>query len=301
MDLKVSATPPAVGVDIMFAGGLSCALELGLWRDPQAGRRSGGSDDDDDSMSSWTTRDGRRSMHNTINPLDANDLEPWSLEFSAKGNVSREKLSVHVLKLSTQSGDKKKAKPLSYLATRGSFAVWRSDPVRSSGSVSSSPMPRLRKRPSHADHPELQAEDAPSVAAILLFPDETSSFHNTLRLLQYDFVFDVLEESRIDAVTLSIGATHPMLKGGTMITTILDSIFAYGTVMAREDSVIDPVERSRKRNILRHLPATNFTFGIQNVFIPPESDSYSDDGQSCLLYTSPSPRDLSTSRMPSSA
>ena len=53
--------------------------------------------------------------------------------------------------------------------------------------------------------------------------------------------------------------------------------------MAREDSVLDPIERRRKRNILRHLPATDFTFGIQNIFIPPESDSYSNDGQSLFL------------------
>lgn len=279
-DLTVTATPPAVGVDIIFPGGLSCAVELGLWRDPQAGRRS---TSDDDSMSSWTTRDGRRSqVQPSIAPLDANDLSPWSLEFSAKGNVSHEKLTVHVLKLATQSGGKKKSRPSNFLSTRGSFAVWRSDSVRSGTSPSVSPIPRLRKRPSHGDHPALQSEDAPSVAAILLFPDETSSFHNNLRLLQYDFLFDVAEESRVDAVTLSIGATHPMLKGGTMITTILDRIFVNGSVMAREDSVIDPIERSRKRNILRHLPATNFTFGIQNIYIPPESDSYSDDGQSLL-------------------
>ena len=32
-----------------------------------------------------------------------------------------------------------------------------------------------------------------------------------------------------------------------------------------------------------------------------EIDNFSDNSISCLLYTSPSPRDLSTSRMPSSA
>ena len=32
-----------------------------------------------------------------------------------------------------------------------------------------------------------------------------------------------------------------------------------------------------------------------------EREKIVDDGHSCLLYTSPSPRDLSTSRMPSSA
>ena len=37
-------------------------------------------------------------------------------------------------------------------------------------------------------------------------------------------------------------------------------------------------------------------FGAENVFIKVQLNI-----QSCLLYTSPSPRDLSTSRMPSSA
>ena len=48
---------------------------------------------------------------------------------------------------------------------------------------------------------------------------------------------------------------------------------------------------------------------IVGVFYTAEESSYEDNGLniimpellSCLLYTSPSPRDLSTSRMPSSA
>lgn len=127
-------------------------------------------------------------------------------------------------------------------------------------------------------HPELQTEDSPSVAAILVFPDETNSFHRNLRLVQYDYVFDVAEDSRLDALTVSIGASHPMLRGGTMVTTIFDSIYAFGSVSARENSILDPNEMQRKRNILRHLPALDFQFGIQNIYIPPESESYSDDG-----------------------
>ena len=37
------------------------------------------------------------------------------------------------------------------------------------------------------------------------------------------------------------------------------------------------------------------------LFNDDQQPSYDDRGISCLLYTSPSPRDLSTSRMPSSA
>ena len=38
-----------------------------------------------------------------------------------------------------------------------------------------------------------------------------------------------------------------------------------------------------------------------NCLMPNQAIHYALDGEVCLLYTSPSPRDLSTSRMPSSA
>ena len=46
------------------------------------------------------------------------------------------------------------------------------------------------------------------------------------------------------------------------------------------------------------LVATAVTFPIQIFILNPADLGYL---QTCLLYTSPSPRDLSTSRMPSSA
>jgi len=334
-ELKVVVTPPAVGVDVTLPGGVAIAMELGLWRDPLAGRNresdaaalrqqqsiSGvggpsvvvGGDtvplEDDDagsihSMSSWTTKNDatasrRHLLHapSQVPSFDANLLVPWLLELSAKGSISHEKMSVHVLKASAKhegssASVNMMASEKSQFATHGSFAVWKlrdpdpsSDGTKKSSGVS--PIPRRRKRgagrSSSSLHRELETEDSPSVSAILLFPDETASFHNDLRMLQYDYVFDVLEDSRIDAVTVSVGATHPMLNGGTMVTTILDSVYAFGSVAAREDSILDPSERRRKRNILRHLPATDFTFGIQRVYIPPESDSYSDDGLSTFL------------------
>ena len=43
-------------------------------------------------------------------------------------------------------------------------------------------------------------------------------------------------------------------------------------------------------------------FGINNKIVDDDKDTYKKyDVIPCLLYTSPSPRDLSTSRMPSSA
>ncbi len=102
-------------------------------------------------------------------------------------------------------------------------------------------------------------------------------------MLQYDYAFDISQDSKVDALTLSVGANHPMLNGGSMVTTILESIYARGSVTARQHAVLDPKERRRKRNILRHLPAIDMTFGVQNSFIPPESYSYTDDGQTRSL------------------
>jgi len=289
--LKVVVTPPAVGVDVTLPGGVAVAMEIGLGRDA-CRKRDEKEDKTDDlasnnSMSSWTTymeasgsQAIRKASSNAIpEPYDANLQVPWSLHFACKGSVSHEKLSLHILKMEAKHGQSGRS---SYLGARGSFALWRptgetteSLPLRRIGSSS-------QRRATTASHPHLQSE-CPSVTSILLFPDESSSFHNDLRLLQYDYVFDVDERTTLDALTASIGATHPMLNGGTMYTLIFDSLYACGSMSARENAILDPTERHRKRNILRHLPATDFKCGIQNIYIPPESDSYSDDGQTLFL------------------
>ena len=102
-------------------------------------------------------------------------------------------------------------------------------------------------------------------------------------MLQYDFALEVFEESKLDSMTMSVEASHPLLKGGMTLTTIFESIFAYGSTTARDDAILDPMERKRKRNILRHIPAVDFTCGVHNIYIPPESHSYSDDGQTLLI------------------
>ena len=38
-----------------------------------------------------------------------------------------------------------------------------------------------------------------------------------------------------------VGADHPMLNGGSMVTTILESIYARGSVTARQHAVLDPL------------------------------------------------------------
>lgn len=338
--VSVVTTPPAVAVDLFLAGGVSCAVECELGRDPHAGRSRGGAGapthrdtppshhkqpvsvskqgvgpvvgamigtptaDGDNSLSSWTTNPEHHSESAAFRSggvagappvFDANELVPWKIELSVKGSVSHEKMSVHILKFAAEhEGVENGVKVASRFATRGSFAIWKYQlgEVATSSTAFEQPSPLKRRVPSF-NHRKSDSfgrsclatlgTDTPSVAAVLLFPEDVESFHRDLRMLQYDYAFDVFEDSSLDAVTVTVAATHPMLKGGTLITAIIDSIYAYGSVAARDDAVLDPEERKRKRNVLRHLPAIDCTLGVNNVFIPPESYSYSDDGQTLFV------------------
>ena len=315
---EVVATPPAVGIDLTLSGGVSLGLEILHGRDPGAGRSrqepaegiphtnsssafpespgfaepSPRAHNSGASLSSWTTNNNDqmsgsdfrpRTPYRTASfqPYDANALVPWKLDFSAKGSMQKDKMTFHVLNCSFQHDDP--ASPLiahSAFKTRGSFAVWKAG-SHVKGETTPS---KFRRTASFAHRAALEgATEVPSVASILLFPEDSESFHREYRMLQYDYAFDISEESKVDAVTFSVGANHPMLNGGSMVTTILESIYAFGSVTARQHAVMDPMERRRKRNILRHLPAIDMTFGIQNSFIPPESHSYTDDGQTRSL------------------
>ena len=312
VEAKAVATPPALGVDLTLPGGVSLAIELMPGRDPGAGmRRQDVADKDNpiaqangtgdhvdqlssgNSLSSWTTRPESQSYlryarknSSNLTPtaagnfppaFDANNLVPWMFEFVAKGTVSRDRMSVNIVKCSVTNEEDRLSSRSSF-STAGSVAVWKAD---LSKVLSSNTIPPERK----ASYGHLVAlassEEAPSLGEILLYPEENSSTtspSNILRMLEYDYAFDVFE-TQIDAVTCCIGASHPMLRGGTMVTTILESIYIDGSATARHGAIINPGEWKKKRNILRHLPAVDLTFGIQNAYIPPESLSYSDDGQ----------------------
>lgn len=327
IECKAVATPPALGVDLTFPGGVAVALELLHGRDPGVRKsdleaqsyiktvEESNKSVSANSMSSWTTYENNMNAstsntghlrhrraggsargsgkgsptaaaNNQLPPFDANQLVPWFLEVAAKGTVHDKKLTLHLVKLLLQHDDSSSPTASSKFSTSGSFAVWKADLQKadlSKTSNSSSPTSTHRRSASYGHLMALSSSvDAPSVAEVLLFPEKTKSLsraQKVFRMLQYDYAFDVWDDSQIDALTLSVGASHPMLKGGHMVTTILESIYAFGSVTAREGAMADPTELARKRNILRHLPAVDFTFGIQNVFIPLESLSYSDDGQ----------------------
>ncbi len=227
--------------------------------------------------------------------FDANDLVPWKLELALNGKIDQERISVNLTKCIASHDPSKFAnvgddgQPLdgSRISLSGHFVVCKPDPkVLENSSARKLSAPHLNLNDHHHQHNKnLQADDC-SVASILLYSEKKKNHLLSNRrnnLLQYYYEFDIGEDTTLDAVSLSIGASHPMLKGGTIITTILENMYAYGTVGARENSIIDMSEISRKRNILKHLPAVGFTAGIRNFFIPEESFSYSDDGQTKCL------------------
>ena len=257
------------------------------------------------SMSSWTSpHDNNANGNNNNNadyrrqsfrpntsgraayqPFNANTLVPWKLDVSAKGHLEKDKITFHLINCSLEHTDDEEifsGGTTSRFKTRGSLALWKAPGIATGASGKSIGAKSPFARRSTFVHRAALVGTSPSIAEMLLFPDNQDSFYRgseVARMLQYDYAFDVAEDSKVDAITLSVGATHPMLNGGSMVTTILESIYAYGSFTARENAALDPIERQQKRNVLRHLPAIDFTFGVNNCFIPPESNSFTDDGQ----------------------
>ena len=307
LQMELVATPPAVGIDLTLPGGVSLGMEFMHGRDSGAGKSRTGKKDfsagrptpsSGASLSSWTSNENSgsefRKMHFSPTssqsgglPFNANKLIPWKVELSAKGSMDKDKLSFHLLNCCFEhrriNDDPTLIIPAeSQINIRGSLAIWKATSLATIDNRKNGKFLFNRRTYAHRAALAGAAGESPTVAAMLLFPEQFESFHQDTRLLQYDYAFDSAD-SRIDAITFSVGATHPMLNGGSMVTTILESIYASGSVTARENATLDPIERKRKRDILKHLPAVDFTFGVQNGFIPPESDSYMDDGQTRTL------------------
>ena len=77
------------------------------------------------------------------------------------------------------------------------------------------------------------------------------------------------------------------------------------TVRPRRSVLYMPGANTRALEKARTLPADALIFDLEDAVAPDAKDTARGNvvaaAKSCLLYTSPSPRDLSTSRMPSSA
>ena len=92
------------------------------------------------------------------------------------------------------------------------------------------------------------------------------------------------------------------MKNKKIFTLIIFFILYFGKVSAQEETVYDKIDlfgevldKINKEYVEEVDQSDTMDAAINGVL--QSLDPYS----SCLLYTSPSPRDLSTSRMPSSA
>jgi len=301
-NLKAVVTPPALEVDLTLPGGITVAVELLHGRDAPTSRKGIGSSLADgipreisnENLSTWMTNhhkqanintpvSGRMSTSAHLIPsklFDANSLVPWYFETSVSGFISRDKIVINVPVCTGRHQDDESSTPsLSMLNLTGSIVICR---AKSGATIlDRRPAPIRRGASSNSHLAELNSSgEAPPIHALMLYPDTyvSTSKRSSNNLVEYDYAFDVSEETILDAISLSYGASHPMLKGGTIISCMLESIYAHGSVFAREGAIADPSEKLRKRNFLRHLPAIELTAGIQKTYIPKQSTSYFDDG-----------------------
>lgn len=315
--VKTVASPPSLSIDVTVPGGMTVAGEALLGRDLSAQTSRVDSEmcslsevslprNDVNDVHSVTSSnsasgcysslgDGRMASTTDIftnfqdvqEPFDSNSMLPWSAEAKLNGLFAHDRINVNLARIhvSHQSLDGKgQSRKCCHATVSGSVVIWRADPNnlvldRYESSIKANP-----QRPSHFSIPSpevLESGDAlPSLYSTLLFPDFVAPKSIRMKqLMQYDYSFDVEEESVIDAISVSVGISHPMLKGSTIVTTILESIYAYGSWTAREGAMLNPFSQTRKRNLLRHLPAIDLTIRVGSIFIPEESLSYHDDGQ----------------------
>lgn len=291
--VKAVATPPALEMDMTMPGGITLSFEVMHGRDVQRNHplhpptmvtgmpRAISNDSLKSPTDSFQRRanfsSGRVSPTTVLpaNIFNSNSLTPWYFEVSVDGSLRNDKLVFNVNRCLGRQNDVRTSS-MSALSLSGSAIVSRAKAGATAPGHRRTPSRTLITRPL----PAVTALEVPppSVHALLMFPETIGQSGPSNHLLEYDYVFDVGEETNIDAVSLSYGASHPMLKGGTIVSCILESMYAYGTIASREGSVLDPSEALRKRNILKHLPAVDFTAGIQNAFVERNSLSYIDDG-----------------------
>ena len=308
-NLKAVVTPPALEVDLTLPGGITVAVELMHGREVTNSRKGLGKEPpftavidgipreiSNETLSTWMTN-----HHYSMDPtrrhaggnaprmspthqipsklFDANSLVPWYFETSVDGSINRDKIVLNVTRcLGRHQDDDSSTPSRSMFTLTGNIVVCR---AQSGATVlDRRPLPLRRGASSNNHLSSLNAKgDLPPIHALMMYPETYVPKKSTSNhLVEYDYAFDVGEETNLDAVSLSYGASHPMLKGGTIITCMLESIYAYGSVFAREGAIADPSEKLRKRNFLRHLPAIEFTAGIQNTYIPKQSVNYFDDG-----------------------
>jgi hypothetical protein len=243
-----------------------------------------------------------------VKAFDANKLVPWLLEASVHGSIDPDRVSVNIshITASHSSWDKVGNKQSScQVSLSGSCGIQRADPevlqanaalyypeldLGGPPSAPNSRRPSANGTLNSSDWmPKKPYRESPSVGAIMLFPDlvaASSKAERLKQLLRYEYSFDIADHTNLDAISVSLGVTHPMLKGATIITTVLESVYLNGTIASHKEehsSILNPFAPTRKRNLLRHIPATDVTIGINNAFIPEQALCFIDDGNSAIV------------------
>ena len=103
---------------------------------------------------------------------------------------------------------------------------------------------------------------------------------------------------QIDPVALSIGPISIYWYGLTYVGGLM---FAWWLGRQRSRVAGSPISEAQVDDLIFYAALGIIAGGRIGYALFYGSGSLLDDPMSCLLYTSPSPRDLSTSRMPSSA
>ena len=109
-------------------------------------------------------------------------------------------------------------------------------------------------------------------------------------------------------ITELFNIEHPIIQGGMHFVGFSELVAAVSNAggLGIITALTQPTPKDLANEIAKCHDMTDKPFGVNLTFIPsfkdPPYDEYIDAIiQGCLLYTSPSPRDPKTSRMPSSA
>ena len=115
--------------------------------------------------------------------------------------------------------------------------------------------------------------------------------------------FSVLEHSKLEMYTLYYNILHscPLIRQPELVGGDTDSFFL-ALHTSKETSLSDIFQSLRQYFDSSNYPSDHALFSVANkAKLGCFKDETAGKCIDCLLYTSPSPRDLSTSRMPSSA
>jgi len=133
-----------------------------------------------------------------------------------------------------------------------------------------------------------------------------NTFHGFLKLGDSSSIA-LVQNPQIGEIEPQIGVSHPQWTGanvapGTMqhvalnVDTEADLLAMRDRVRSHGYWVMGPLDHGFCKSIYLAAPE-----GVMLEFSTSEGNAIDAEAWICLLYTSPSPRDLSTSRMPSSA